>query len=131
MTLQSRQCPQGYQLINGVCSEDNQPQVGCAAACSQLHPSHCGYSAFNDSCECSCCHWAYSGPPPGHPNYNPQPHQYYCSCSGCWQEYDSCITNCATSFHGRSNIGGGYGSGGRGNFGGRRTGGRIRRRRRR
>ena len=133
MAISSRQCPQGYQIINGVCNEFGDVSSPCMAQCANLHPSNCGYSSFNDSCNCSCCQWYYTGPPPNTPDYNPQPHQYNCSCSGCWTDYNTCVTSCqGSSWHGGrgSRIGvGGASTGGRGGFGGRRTGGKIRRRR--
>ena len=50
MAISSRQCPQGYTMVNGVCNKFGDVSSPCMGQCANLHPSNCGYSSFNDSC---------------------------------------------------------------------------------
>ena len=121
MALQSRQCPQGYQMVNGVCQQGGQPGVGCYAACQQYHPSSC------DCWSCSCCHQYHHQywDPAGNQGTGEIVIETSCECGSCWMQWQQCIHGCM----GGGNIGAGGipdygGGGGRGRWAG---GGRIRR----
>ena len=132
MALQNRECPQGYQMINGVCSEFGDVSSPCLAQCANMHPSQCGDGAFGGNCNCNCCNYVYTGPPPGSPGFTGYTaDQYSCQCFGCWSAWQACVSSCQqSSWHGsHSGRRIGYRSPRQGGLQRQRKGGRIRRRR--
>jgi len=117
MALQRRDCPTGYQMVNGVCesalSDDCCDQAMEAAHQCHSHPGTCGW--MPSGCECQ-----------QHSQLVDDNWQYtYCAChhtSTIMANIIACCYGDGYAPHGMGDWGGGRG------FGGRRAGGRIKRR---
>ena len=126
-----RQCPKGYQMINGNCQQaiSNQLTPGdtsiigtgnrtaCVAACEMWFPFQ---DCSSYECNCSCCHTYHWTGLDGQ-------HHSHCECGGCYGQFMQCIAGCMNPSGGFK---GSVPSPGGGRYGWRR-GGKIKRRRRR
>ena len=124
MAISSRQCPQGYQMINGVCQSMSMPGIDCCAeamnALTGCH-SHSAGSGCWSSPGCNCTQtyvntWDWDS--------DTEPTHSWCNCTADQSLYNEVIACCLPS----------GGSMQMRNYGGGRSwrrGGKIKRRRRR
>jgi len=131
-----RQCPKGYTMVNGVCTEtlstipgggSGPPTLHCESLCQSYLPGSC-----QNDCSCSCC-YSYWVETTGGGTWDPWVQaEHHCNCGGCMSEYWSCIAMCFSNWNINPQIGGYHGMGdGGGSRTGWRKGGKIKRRGRR
>ena len=146
--MQNRRCPQGYQMINGVCTETSTRGLGNKGGDSTLehHSSNCNDCMHQCWGSTSHCFGSFSYPPGGqcscnavcnswvtveYPcNHNPE---MMCSESGCgWGDYTyycysnvDCASQCSYMCSGLGYSGPGSGGGGSRDW---KKGGKIKRR---